>query len=353
MSKEYSGINDELYFVYKTGKKCFSMAPKLELPDDKKYGAVLDLDKSKVVFRINDYSKGTGSNSQKASFNLNVRDMAVLGNLIRRGCSVTERSYSKLHSFQTDQNGLSNMYNMSISRNPKMKTKDKSGNWIEVDAKIPWLITISSGKARPVKMDTGACVAQQGTYVEDVKVSVRLTDDDMVRFWDSFEDFKNLFITSASALKRFERATQLKLDSDGNRKASYNEPEQPEQTYSDYQGYEDYGEYYEAQEEPPAPPQPQQSNPAPVKNQSAPAPSTLPDKATAFDVKIIDTEWTTLEDNSVVASCIVNGKERVVYFDRITSAMEDAKSNKNNIKLYLYPSERNGEKIVRCFGEAR
>ena len=162
--------------VYKTNKKLVEFIDKLNMAPINTYAHIHaqgdDMGKGKKVYSnigivMQDYSKGTGSNTVRVAANISPDEAQYIFSRVQTGVQNFEFKLDKIFGMP-DEHGYSTVNKLKVVR----ATIGSDGN----ERKYPWYIEVENGKGIPAKTKTGGTYCQSKSYKCVSKVFVNLND---------------------------------------------------------------------------------------------------------------------------------------------------------------------------------
>ena len=164
MAKDRTTISNQVSPI-QTGNKTFVMYPNLRPAEEYKFAALVD---GKIKAWLLDFSEG--KEKILVTHNLDIKDIFYLVNNVRRS-AFPEFSSTKIFG-EPNERGMSIVTSISIKR----QDVDKSGK----PRNFPWTIIIQNGFGKRVKSQTGGYYMKGGSYVEDKRAYINLSDMDFL-----------------------------------------------------------------------------------------------------------------------------------------------------------------------------
>ncbi len=167
--------------VYKTDKKLIEFNDKLRPAPIDNYAHIhaegeKDGNGNKIYSLIGlvvqDYSKGTGDNTIRATVNLSPEDIQYIFCNLSNG--VTEFSFNRDKIYGTpDKAGRSTVNKVRIQRAPKAADG--------TPRTYPWYIEVDNGTGIAAKAKTGGTYIQKNSFLSQYKIFVNINDQDFFR----------------------------------------------------------------------------------------------------------------------------------------------------------------------------
>lgn len=335
MAKEYE-ITGEIDAVRRS-TRTLSFLPKLTEAPEKCFKELIQ---GKVKVAIYDFTAGKGDHGIYAYFNLELADVKYLYERARDCYMTKPMQRQKIYGDTPNVNpgafqGLCPSFKLTISREETILVKGQ-----QQKTASPWQITIENGygEALPGKI-AGTFYEKSNTFQSKSKNSIRLTDEE---FFDRIEtvmafikEYRHL-VAEKSLMKNL-----TKLEETLNRN-NYNPDIAPE-TYNDNSGSQypnDYGQPEAYAGGPEYPPQggyyEEDTYPGPPEEAQK---SDLPDGAYETTI-LITTPFQAVENGTLIANCMMNGREFLVYFFQPEAYLYEAQAKRYTLKANLVVDDR-------------
>ena len=332
MQKSSYGLSTEV-FAHKTGKATFAVYANLRKPSDDLFCRVV-ADDSKFRLDINDFAVNGKGNSKHAIYNLDIVDMLELYDL-GKAAVIFGREYkmppkSKIVGSMEDK-GTCPAYRCNITRDPKMNN--------------PWIIQIINGRAKPKRMENGACMEESGSFQKTTEGKIFMTDAKFLEMINNMhEKWREVGLVYAmQSIGNFEKVYE------NYQKGSYKENLTP--NTSDPNEGNPFTGSSQAESEPNREGLfediPETSIPKP-KPEPKPAPAPEKTACKEYTVTAIITSDFTAVGGVYMAEIVVNGKKYSILFKEITPKLKEVRETGAPVQMVIQEKYKNNKRMFLC-----
>lgn len=195
--------------AYMTNRSVLSLHDKLKTASAYRYGQIHAKGEDRVnnvkihsLIGVNlyDFSNGTGDKSIRAEYNLPPETIQFLLTRVSAGFQTFEYVAPLKIFGGPDQNGLSTVHQMRITRNPYKKDGSPSSS--------PWTVYIENGRGKKATNKIGGTYMQNGTYVKDKSSYTTMSDEALFTLLKRADSYIQVFEQIEGA-KIFEGGRQM------------------------------------------------------------------------------------------------------------------------------------------------
>lgn len=312
MDKSSYGLSTEL-FVHKTNKATFAVYANLKKPAEDLFCRVVG-DDSKFRLDVNDFATKGKGNTEHAVFNLDICDMLELYDM-GRASTMFGREYKMNRSKiigAAESKGMCPAYRCTIIRDPKLNN--------------PWTIQITNGRAKPKRMENGACMEESGTFVKTTEGKVFMTDTKFLEMINSMhEKWREVgLVYTMQSIGSFDKVYELY------QKGDYKNNLKPDPVNNN-----------------PFVQQPENESIFENIPDPEPAPAPVPAAKEYTVTAVISSDFTAV-GGVYMAEIVVNGKKYSILFREVTQKLAEARKSGAPVNMVIQEKYKNNKRVFLC-----